>query len=99
MRALFTLPILLFAVLAIGCQSDRERYNIQDPEPITIPVGMIPEGLENNFFLLSRPISVAGVSLLYSCSGLPPAISRRNNYNCFPYSVEAHIFSGDYGID
>jgi hypothetical protein len=46
MRALFTLPILLFAFLAIGCQSHRERYNIQDPKPVTVPIGLMPVGME-----------------------------------------------------
>jgi len=48
LRTPFLLVVLTFAILVSGCQTDRERYNIQDPEPVTIPVGMMPAGLENN---------------------------------------------------
>jgi len=39
------IPVWLISLVLLataGCQTDRERYNIQDPEPVTIPSGLMP---------------------------------------------------------
>lgn len=45
MKTLFPLAVLTFAILTGGCETDRVRYNIQNPEPVTVPAGLFPGGL------------------------------------------------------
>jgi len=46
MKTLIPLVVLMFTILASGCETDRTRHNIQDPEPVTVPIGLMPEGIE-----------------------------------------------------
>jgi len=41
------MKIMIFSIglsllILTGCQTDRQRYNIQDPEPVTLPEGLMP---------------------------------------------------------
>ena len=46
MKTLIPLIVLMFTILASGCKTDRTSHNIQDPEPVTVPIGLMPEGIE-----------------------------------------------------
>jgi len=46
MKTLVPLIVLMFTILASGCKTDRTSHNIQDPEPVTVPIGLMPVGME-----------------------------------------------------